>query len=242
MGLKPEKPLGIKNYGSIGHLPNSRLGPGDHHVHAGQAVIATEKVRDKWDLVFVTEKLDGTNVGVLRRGSEVIALQRKGYPADSSPHTMHRMFHDWAQENRKRFLDSLADGERFIGEWLALAHGTRYQLRHEPFVVFDVMVGPTRINWSGIKERAARGGFTTPHVLSNGFTLTVGDALTSLGETGFHGGESVEGAVWRVERRGEFDFMAKYVRPDKVDGLYLPNDGVGDEVWNWKQEIRAVAE
>ena len=25
------KPLGIKNYGSIGHLPNSRMGPGDHH-------------------------------------------------------------------------------------------------------------------------------------------------------------------------------------------------------------------
>jgi len=26
----PRKPLGIKNYGSIGHFPGSRMGAGDH--------------------------------------------------------------------------------------------------------------------------------------------------------------------------------------------------------------------
>lgn len=41
------KPLGQKAYGSIPHLPGSRLGPGDHHCHEGQAKIATEKARDK---------------------------------------------------------------------------------------------------------------------------------------------------------------------------------------------------
>jgi hypothetical protein len=50
------KPLGFKNYGSIGHLPCSRMGPGDHSVHEGQARICLEKARDKHDRIFVTEK------------------------------------------------------------------------------------------------------------------------------------------------------------------------------------------
>jgi hypothetical protein len=53
------KPLGQKAYGSIPHLPGSRLGEGDHHVSEGQAIIATKKARDKNDLIIVQEKLDG---------------------------------------------------------------------------------------------------------------------------------------------------------------------------------------
>jgi len=56
------KPLGRKSYGSIPHLPGSRLGPGDYHAHEGQARIATEKARDKHDKIYVQEKLDGSNV------------------------------------------------------------------------------------------------------------------------------------------------------------------------------------
>jgi hypothetical protein len=37
--MKPAKPLNAKAYGSIGHLPMSRLGPGDWSVHEGQARI-----------------------------------------------------------------------------------------------------------------------------------------------------------------------------------------------------------
>jgi len=48
-----KKPLGRKNYGSIPHLPNSRMGIGDHSCHEGQARIATIKARDKNDEVFV---------------------------------------------------------------------------------------------------------------------------------------------------------------------------------------------
>jgi hypothetical protein len=54
----------------------------------------------------------------------------------------------------------------------------------------------------------------------------------------------VEGAVWRVERnkatgvKGEkkrvVDFLAKYVRPDKEDGICLPNVSGKEAVWNWQ--------
>jgi hypothetical protein len=54
------KPLGMKNYGHIAHLPGSRMGPGDHSCELGQARIATLKARDRHDQIIVQEKLDGT--------------------------------------------------------------------------------------------------------------------------------------------------------------------------------------
>ena len=64
--------------------------------------------------------------------------------------------------------------------------------------------------------------------------------------TGFHGAtEAVEGAVWRVERdkptgkngnRRIVSFLCKYVRPDKVDGNYLPSQSGQDSVWNWEPD------
>ena len=81
-----QKPLGSKNYGHIPHLPGSRMGPGDHKCHEGQTRIATAKVRDKNDEIFVQEKLDGSNVGVARIGDVLHALGRSGY-ASPRPHT-----------------------------------------------------------------------------------------------------------------------------------------------------------
>ena len=56
------KPLKHKNYGSIPHLPNSRMGLADKSCHEGQARIATEEARDSNDEIIVQEKLDGSNV------------------------------------------------------------------------------------------------------------------------------------------------------------------------------------
>lgn len=43
-----------------------------------------------------------------------------------------------------------------------------------------------------------------------------------------------EGVVYRVERHGKVDFLCKWVRPDKVDGKYLPEISGKPPVWNWK--------
>jgi len=54
-----------------------------------------------------------------------------------------------------------------------------------------------------------------------------------LGEYGHHGAlDPVEGAVWRVERNGKVDFLAKYVRPNKQDGKYFESVTGGATVWN----------
>ena len=234
------KPLGIKSYGHIPHLPGSKAGPGDHHCSDGQARIATIKTRDKHDEVFVQEKLDGSNVGIARVNGEILALTRAGYLADTSPYEQHHAFSRWVEKNKSRFLAVLLEGERLCGEWLMQAHGTRYQLWHEPFVAFDLMVGMKRMAFSEFILRVDK-DFMTPDLIYSGHSAMsidlIMDMLTlklSDDTYGFHGAlDPVEGAVWRVERKGVVDFLVKYVRPGKVDGKYLDDL---NPVWNWSEQ------
>ena len=228
------KPLGVKNYGSIGHLPNSRMGPSDHHVHEGQAAICTIKPRDKHDVIIVTEKLDGSNCGVALHQGGVLALGRAGYLAETSKFEQHQLFAEWVKSNEARFRELLVEGERCVGEWMAQAHGTRYTLPHEPFVIFDIMQGHRRAPWVELEQRCTYRGFILPRLIHKGIPVTVENVLRWLEPSGHGAIDAVEGAVWRVERKGDFDFMAKYVRPDKQDGKYLPEISGGENVWNWR--------
>lgn len=126
--IKEKKPLGHKAYGSIPHLPGSRRGQGDKGVSPEMArmFIGPAKPEHRIEWVDVEVKLDGSCVAVANVEGNIIPLGRSGYPAISSPYEQHRLFHDWAMYHRRRFKNVLRPGERIVGEWLALAHGTRY--------------------------------------------------------------------------------------------------------------------
>ena len=227
----PTKPIGRKAYGSIGHLPNSRLGPGDHKMTEGQARICTVKARDKHDRIIVQEKLDGSCVAVAMVDGTLHPIGRAGWPAISSPHEMHRLFAQWVWANDARFRRLLNEGERVIGEWLAQAHGTMYDLSgREPFAPFDIMHGERRIPFDEFRARVDAEGFQRPALLHDGGPISVEDALAIHDEGYGTPCDRTEGVVYRVERKGEVDFLAKYVRPDKVDGCYLN----GEPRWLWR--------
>lgn len=228
------KPLGIKSYGTIPLLPNSRITPADKHCHEGQARIATERPRDRHDEVIVQEKLDGSNVGIALIYGCIVAITRAGYLARTSPFEQHWHFANWVDAYKDRFLAVLNEGERLCGEWLMQAHGTRYALKHEPFVVFDIMREHYRLPYTEFEIRVKRGHFVIPHVIHKGSPISVNVALNSLGEYGYHGAiDEVEGVVWRVQSRGEVDFLVKYVKPYKEDGIYLPEISNKEAIWNW---------
>ena len=237
---KTSKPLGTKAYGSIPHLPGSRLGPGDHMVSSGQAAICIQKVRDRHDEIIVTEKLDGSNCAVAKIHGQLVPLTRAGYPAISSPYTQHRLFHTWVWHQWSRFDAVLRDGEWIVGEWLAQAHGTRYALPHEPFVVFDLIQGHDakrgfrRLPYDALLARIGH-DFVRPALLHRGsaFSIAAVQQYYRAHGSGHGAQDSIEGAVWRVERQGAVDFLAKWVGPDKVDGQYLPELTGGEPVWNW---------
>jgi hypothetical protein len=244
----PKKPFGGKAYGHIAHLPGSRLGPGDHRVNDGQARICCSQSRDRHDDVIVQEKLDGSCCAVGNLAGQIVALGRAGYPAETSPYPQHQLFATWVRQREWRFLQLLDDGERAIGEWLAQAHGTRYALPHEPFVLFDIIQPGVdtqhggrvnRVPFDTLEQRAALAWFVTPHLVHRGGPIGIDAALEKL-DPRWHGAiDPIEGAVWRVQRRSEVDFLAKYVRPDKQDGCYLPEVTKGEAIWNWRMDRAA---
>ncbi len=235
------KPLNQKAYGHIPHLPGSRMGPGDHRCHDGQLRICCGPVikgqrPDARDRIIVQEKLDGSCMAVARLATdEIVALGRSGYLAQTSPYEQHQLFADWVRPQEGRFRALLQPGERLVGEWLAQAHGTRYRLPHGPWVVFDIMVGTTRMPWEDVLSRVA-GELPTPRTVTVGGPTSIAEAMAMIQTDASHHGavDPIEGAVWRVERAGVVDFLAKYVRPDKEDSYYLPELTQRAAIWNWR--------
>ncbi len=228
------KPLGKKSYGSIPHLLGSKLGDGDHHVHEGQHRICTEKTRDKHDLIIIQEKYDGSNVGVAKLNGKIIALTRSGYLAHTSPFEQHRYFGKWVEKNKSLFDKLLNEGERVCGEWLLQAHGLRYSIGKEPFVAFDLFVNEKRLTYINFCMRVFD-YLIGPKTIWKGGALDTASGLSFLSDWPheIEGCEKPEGIIYRVERKGEVDFLAKFVRNDFVPGKYLPEISGKEPVFNY---------
>lgn len=227
-----KKPLGIKNYGSIPHFSISKLGPGEHCITKGQEVIATKKARDRKDLVIVGEKLDGSNVGVTCIDGKITAISRAGYECNTSPHEQHHLFCKWvnASSNLSRFINILDEGERICGEWLLQAHGTKYELPHEPFVAFDFFTKDNRrLTYHDFILTVLSERFIIPRLIHIGQPFPLKKAIEAMKISGHGAVDGAEGFVYRVERDGKVDFLAKYIPPDKDVGKYLRED---KPVWN----------
>lgn len=230
-----EKPLGRKAYGSIPHLPGSRTGPTDSTVPEGQGRICTDDVRDDRDEIIVQEKLDGSCCAVGNVDGDILALTRSGYEATTSPYEQHDFFAAWVRERWTRFDELLDPGERIVGEWLAMAHGTLYDPDHpgfRPFIAFDLMTEAERVPYDVFHARV-NGRLPVPRLIHRGGALSF-DRLWSRLEPSGHGAEAVEGAVYRVERAGEVDYLAKWVRPDKIDGKYFEQNHPEGPIYHWR--------
>jgi hypothetical protein len=221
------KPLGGKSYGSIPHLLGSKLGAGDHHCDPGQHKIATEKTRDKHDLVVVQEKYDGSNVGIAKINGQIIALTRSGYIAESSPYEQHHLFGKWVETNNIRFDALLAEGDRLCGEWLLQAHGLRYEIPNsaEPFVAFDYFFEKKRLCFQDFLEKLTPFDFKTPRILHTGAACSIETALERLFDQSNAEIRTIsaqpEGLIYRIERKKVVDFLAKFVRNDFQPGIFL---------------------
>ncbi len=225
------KPLGHSNYGSIPHLSNSRLGKGEHHIPEGQQKIATLEVRDNKDLIIVQEKLDGANVGVAKINNELRMLSRSGHDCTTSIHPTHQYFVKFVRHNHSRFFEMLQEGERIVGEWLLVVHGTKYNIAHEPFVIFDFFTPQNeRLTYHNFLLRVLPFGFVVPRIIRLGNPISVRKAIEILDkDKSYHGvleNEKIEGLIYRIERNNKVDYLCKYVRPDKIDGLHLDNENV----------------
>lgn len=238
------KPLGIKAYGSIPHLPGSRLGPGDHTINPGQARLCTEGGKGR--RVYVQEKIDGSCVAVLRQGNELICLNRKGYDIRTGDNLNHLLFRDFINHPRRTeaLLAMLNDGERLVGEWIARVHGTKYPMGwpdwDEPFFAFDIMRGHDRLILDEFDDRnlasfEATGWYIqTPRVVYDeeigpelAWNILKENIVDGI-DQGWCGEYEPEGLIYRVEHGSKVDFLAKWVRSDFDPGKCCQD---GQEIW-----------
>ena len=244
------KPLGHKAYGSIAHLPDSRMSRGDKGLNEGQVRILLAQPR-KGDVIYVTEKMDGANTAVVKLDGQIMPLVRTGYDARTNDQEQFKMFAAYVEKHEAVFDALLGEGERVCGEWLAMAHGIRYVDVRTPFVAFDLMKGQRRVPYATFYERlkghtavvypaplvAAWPGDDCEHDGYFPLRLPMPHQPTELlwfvrdGAFGAIGG--VEGLVYRVERNGQFDFAGKFVRSDFEPGAYFPEMTGEEPLWNW---------
>lgn len=234
---KVNKPLGVKAYGHIPHLPGSRLGPGDHKIDPHCETIVYEKVRSKNEIVTVTEKIDGSCCAITYKNGFLNPLSRAGYLADTSPYLQHKLFSKWVHNNSDMFEFLKSENKRIVGEWCIQAHGTKYNFDSEPFFPFDIIDNDTnvRIPYENFINTIKKyTNLKSPHLIHTG-PIKAMDALEKCGEFGNHGAlDPIEGIVYRVETNGKFNFICKYVKNFKQDGKYLPeqNNNINEPVWN----------
>ncbi|MAR57219.1 MAG: hypothetical protein CMM93_08560 [Rickettsiales bacterium] len=228
------KPLNRKNYGSIPHLSNSKLGSGDHFVNHGQEKILTVKKRDRHDEVFAFEKYDGSNVGIAKKDGQIFALTRSGYTAESSSYKQHHLFSDYVHEYEYLFDAILDEGERLCGEWLAQAHGLKYDINTYPILFFDWFDAN---NKRKPYNELVKTKLPLVRLLHRGDAVSVEDLLPKLitGTDEIQSLEMPEGIVYRVERKGKVDFLAKWVRQDFDPGKFCIGVDEKDLIWNIRQ-------
>ncbi|HEC61280.1 MAG TPA: hypothetical protein ENI27_03390 [bacterium] len=230
--MKHHKPLGHKAYGSIPHLPGSRQGREDKGLSAGQAKFCLTELPDRHYRVIIQEKMDGACVSVARHDGRLITLGRAGYEASTSPYPFIQMFDVYVKKWKKRFT-FLQEGERLVGEWLALAHGTLYEDLKDPFVAFDLMTEHRRATFGEFLYRLPA-AIQIPVTLPTRCPMGLEDAIIHTRSFWrVYKADRMEGLVYRVEKNDEVLFLGKYVRPLKKDGCYLADISGGEDIWNW---------
>lgn len=190
--------------------------------------------------------MDGSCVGVLKQDNEIIPIIRAGYRAKNSKWKHHIQFHNWAMKKYDQFDDILEEGEWVVGEWCGLAHGTIYKFEQnvEPFFIFDLFnpnVKNGRLLYRNLLKRFEGTGFNMVPLLYIGQrSFSIKAALERLGKSGYYNADLSEGAVWRREDGKKCVSLAKYVRPEKEVGKYLPEVSDEDEIWLWVDESHRI--
>lgn len=216
----------IKGYGSIPHLSTSKLNQqADKKITQGQEDILTKKARDWKDLIIVTEKLDGSNVAITKKDGQIVTVGRSGYNTLSSPYDQHKQFDKYVKLLDREYscFDFLPEGWKICGEWLYMVHGTHYDLTGKPpFVVFDIIDSDkNRLPYLDMLKLCVRHMIQTVPLLHIGQPISIKNAVKLLGDGHYGNIDPPEGLVYRVERDGKIDFLAKHVRADKEDGKYM---------------------
>lgn len=238
-GSSTSKELKGKIFGSIGHLPGSKTGPSDSTINEGEAEYFTKRLARKSDKIIVSEKMDGSCVGVYRKDyTTLVPLIRAGYKAEESHRDFLTDFADFCHVEMEDDLHKILDvGEWLVGEWCQQPHGTKYEFHKKnligerdyfyPFAIFkgDRYSTAYEYEYAYVKDRVEGKLPMALEIAADGEPVTINEAhIVLLTQATPYRLDPAEGAVWRWERDGKVMKRAKWVRSTYEAGKYW--DGV----------------
>ena len=85
----------------------------------------TKRVPNKLKNIEITEKLDGSNLCLFRKGDELIVSQRNyvfiwNDIEESGSNGLYKGLYGWLKDNAKDILENLYDGSGVCGEWISM--------------------------------------------------------------------------------------------------------------------------
>ena len=171
--------------------------------------------------VYVEEKMDGSNVGIIRHANG-FSLQKRNSLVGTSVHAQFDYFHNWANGEAYERIMSVPPNTLIYGELLYATHHIHYDQLPEFFLVFDVRRGKKWMKYNERSEFCEKHGFhMVPFVKTGTYTKNelkaIYDKLASGAIVSEHGPVCEGVVVKRYTKHGYF--RGKIVKPGFIKAL-----------------------
>lgn len=234
------------NFSTIKHLRSSRLTEDkDSYMDKEAQIKFIQKKRGYFDNIVVTEKIDGMNAGIYRKGNEFYPLNRKGYDVRTgiiySDGTINWLFFFWAYEANKivrnitRVFDPsyinkvlFPEGYRYVFENTMLTHTLKYNFKKSsPMFLLSIFDKKNnRLTDKEIEFRANELNFQRPPKLSEGIALDPIYIIDSYDRKSLVGcKDDMEGVVYVYER---YDAKEKKYKVEST-AKFVSNPNMGTQ-------------
>lgn len=227
-----EKMINSSNFNRFKHLNGSRLiDSKDQYMDNKAQKMFTEKKRQINDMIYITEKIDGMNAGLLKKNGKFYALNRKGYDVRSNllyeDGNINFLFFCWAywcseyiakQRKEKHNIFELPDNTRLVFENALLTHSLKYNFKHhDPVFLLAVYIGNEKINIKITNYIAKKYNLQRPPILASHLAINPEIIVNQYGKGLAGCKENMEGCVYVYEtydmnkKDYRIESMAKYV-------------------------------
>lgn len=172
-------------------------------------------------LLYIEEKIDGSNLGIFIDENIVIKAQNRSHIIDSTYHPQYKYLDKWLMQHSDTLLSILEPcNEILYGEWLYMKHSLNYISLPDYFIAFDIYNKTTKtfLNRDALEKRLKNTNIQLVPIIAKQKFKNISDIqklLTSKSQ--FYDG-FVEGIYIRACDDEKTLYRAKLVRKDFKSG------------------------
>ena len=163
--------------------------------------------------VFVTEKLDGANIGIIRT-RDGFRFQKRGSLVDIGEHPQYGFLKAWGNQNYEKLM-KIQEGWIVYGELLKYVHTVEYDALPDWVCVFNIWDRKHYMPFDEVQSMCEEWGIQTVPLLFEGYT-TRSELFQMLPNPSRYGSEKAEGIVVTNPRQ---QLRGKLVREEFVKHL-----------------------